>query len=220
MKRIIAAILAGVLVLALCACGVANNDVRGSVSPNTEGSGESTQPFEMGTLQGNTYENAYFGIGCRLDEDWTFSTDDEIQELNGLTADLVGEELKEQLENAAIVYDMMAIKDGGVESMNLNIENVGLAGFALSTEDYVNASMDPLKTALENMGYEDLTVESRKVVFAGAETDAMYVKGQISGAIFEEIILMLKKGSRFASLTIGTCNQNLDELMGCFYALK
>ena len=27
--------------------------------------------FHTGTIDGDTYENTFFGIGCKLDDDWT-----------------------------------------------------------------------------------------------------------------------------------------------------
>ncbi|MDD6284101.1 MAG: hypothetical protein PUB05_01920 [Firmicutes bacterium] len=217
MKRILSVAVLLMLTLTLCACG------KGSKTPSDSNNGQSTSSksestFEMGTVTGNQYSNKFLGIGCTLDSDWTFSTDEQIRETNSISTDLLDEEMQSQLENASIVYDMMATCSNG-DSININIENLGISGALATAETYINSQTDSLKTALEQIGLSDVVIDNKTFDFAGSSEKGIYVSGTINGVKLEEAIIVLKRGTRFANVTVTTINGSINDIIAQFRAL-
>ena len=117
-KRIAALIMALVMVFALCACSD-DDDAKGKVEPGT---------VELGTLSGGKYANDYFGFGCELDDQWTYADEDQLLSMVQATADLIDDEnFKDDILDADMFYDMMAVYYDGVTSMNVVVQNIGAA---------------------------------------------------------------------------------------------
>ena len=125
MKRI-ALLLVFVMALLLVSCS-GNNDVRGEV-------------IELGSTSDNKYENKFFGIGCKLNDDWTFLSNGEIREMNDITNDMGDDEMASTLETAEIIYDMSAVKSNSSGNIAINIENLGIISSATMKEDEYAAS--------------------------------------------------------------------------------
>ena len=106
MKKLISVLLAMALAFSVTACGLGSADApKGEYKPAEQEQTQSadtktedtetedtlpddTRPeedndFSLGTMQGGTYENAYIGIGCTLDENWTYKTAEEMQDISG-----------------------------------------------------------------------------------------------------------------------------------------
>lgn len=208
MKKWIALVLALALALSLCACS-SDEEVKGEVTET---------PFSMGVSEGTTYTNEYFGFGCTLSDDWYLYSEEEILEMNSISADAMGEELAEQIEKCDILYDMAAqYGETGESTINVNVENPGVAALALSTKDYLSSQQDMLKEGMENMGFETVNVTISTVKFAGSERDCAYVDCVIGDMTFKECIVTVKEGTRFANISIGTVNDDLDTILGYFY---
>lgn len=225
MKKIIAVLLVLAFAFSLVSCG-SDDDIRGTVSTAPGGetsaiSGDDSAELSLGTSANNTYENKFLGIGCKLDSDWTFYTDDEILEMNNIMKDAVGEEYAEAIENAEIIYDMYALTSDSLKTVNVNIQNLGLIyGKVLDEDAYIDAALDSTKGALESMGMENVAMKKTTVTFAGETHGAIAIAGEISGIKLYEKLVCIKVGKYMANITVASyIDDSTDEVLSAFYAL-
>ena len=72
------------LLSALTACGGDSaEDVSGTLPPETPMTPEETE-FQSGRVEGGTYTNEFLSVACQLGDEWTYLTDEEIAQLNGV----------------------------------------------------------------------------------------------------------------------------------------
>ena len=167
MKRI-ALLLVFVMALLLVSCS-GNNDVRGEV-------------IELGSTSDNKYENKFFGIGCKLNDDWTFLSNGEIREMNDITNDMGDDEMASTLETAEIIYDMSAVKSNSSGDIVINIENLGIISSAtMKEEEYAAASIEGVKSTFEELQATNINAKEDSVTFAGINHAAIKVNCEISG---------------------------------------
>ncbi len=230
MKKILAMLLLVSLLFGLCSCGASSSDddVKGTIEENTteevtteaEDTTEAEEDYEINLAEGGTYKNEYFGFGCTLDEEWTFATEEEILAMNELTGELVGEEMKEAIANADILYELSASKNGGLESININIENPGVLALGYTDETYLKSQQDNLKETLESIGLADVTVSTEEIEFAGGTHWAIKVSADMNGTQFDEYVITIKRGTRFANISIGAYGSDINSILGCFFAVE
>ena len=240
MKKFPVLLIALSLLLTLAACGSNDDDVRGSVAdPNSttpsadgasgqDGSADSGggqadgTDYEVGSMNGGVYTNNFIGIGCTLDENWTYYSDEQLLELNGLVADAVqDEDLSEMLKNNEVIYDMYAAADDGIVTMNICFENLGvLYGTTLDESSYIDIATENAITALESMGYSSVSNEKKSVEFAGAERQCLSITGTIQDVPCYEEVICIKQGNYMAVITLASFYENiLEDLRGLFYAV-
>lgn len=248
MKKFIAVILAFAAVFSLAACS-AGDDIGGTVEPDDGDSvpvggtvtpevpdepekpevPDEPEPVDpsLGRIEGGTYENSFFGIGCTLDNNWTFHTKEELAQMNGSVADaLTDEDLKELLNNSKSVYDMYAQADGGLVNMSVIMEDVGvLYGATLEEQDYADISANLLPDALTSAGCTNVETEIATVEFAGSEHMGIKVKCQITveevTLDLYELIVCIKEDNYFAVITCTSFIEDITgELASWFYAVE
>ena len=120
--------------------------------------------FTVGTVNGTSYENAYFGIGCNLGSDWAIS---DAAAYNP-SLDTQGD-LNAAAANAQQFYDMFAVDPTGV-SVEIYVENLTLLMDTVpSLEDYMdlqrsmyegnpNLVVTDITTTISNRSYKGLQV--------------------------------------------------------------
>lgn len=229
MKKILAVLLALIMLLSLAGCG-GKQDISGSVTfdDNKETVTDSTEEesedeFEIGVTTGGTYENAFIGFGLKIPDDWMFYSEEQINQLNGLVADMVDDEqLKEQLKNAKTIYDMYAISADGLQTINVTMENLGVAyGKMVSEDDYIDIALRTLPSQLVSAGYdEDMEIEKVTVDFAGEQRSAIKIKAAVYGSEVYQMMVVMKAGN-YMALTTSTSflADDTAEIAGWFYAV-
>ncbi len=245
--KIWALLLAAALLLGcLAGCAKTDDDVRGDIKPNQtdasqnkpddskpqdskpqDSKPEDSKPqgtdeqVSMGSSQGGKYENKFIGIGCQLDENWTFMTDEEIREQNNITSDILGEEYQQQLENATVIYDMMATHSNEMNTVNVNLEKLSGAANLLSEKSYVESSVEALKSALESAGMENVQIKAVEMEFAGGKHHGVQIEGEFSGIKCYEALACVKRGGYMACITACTWMENgTQAILDSFYAVK
>lgn len=231
MKKAMGFILSMALLLTAAGCG-SDEDARGTVEPAATEAAEAaeeateaaeeeaTEAFQFGEVSANVYENKLIGIGCELSSDWTFYTDEEILALNNLTMDYMDEETAEMVADASIIYDMYAMYSDGMSSININLENVGVASYALySAKDSLENANSVLVETFESMGYENVSSEITTVTIGGEEFDALTTTASISGVDMHQLIFVKKCGGKyFANISITTFAEDFtQEILDTFY---
>ncbi len=236
MRRILA--LALVLCMAaacFAGCGKSEESIRGSVTPekkesqtNSETAApETTVPettaaaeFSMGSTSSNQWENEFIGIGCKLDENWTFLSDEEIRQQNQLSADLVGEEYKEALESAAVIYDMSASHVDGTKNVSVNLEKLTGAALLINEETYVSVAVENAVGALESMGIENVQATTEEITFGGGNHYCIHIEGEASGMKLYETVVAIKCSGYIACITAAAwVEDSTGEILDCFYGL-
>lgn len=205
MKKFVAMLLALCMVFCLCACG----------------SGEKEADVQTGTLSGFTWENTFLGIGCKLDESWTYASEEELAQMIGQTAEMFDEEYAEQLKNADMFYDMMAVTENGLVSINVIIQNIGLIyGTALSEDKYLELAKEQMEEQFGQTGAENVEVERITRTFAGAEHEGILVSCTIQGVPYYCTQMCIKQGKYIGSVSLCSFSEDLsDFLIGYFYGL-
>ena len=170
MKKLFAMLMALTILMTMAACGQQTTDeAGGTVDPGAvadrDTSGQVDMPAddagtpELGSVNGGTYTNEFAGIGCTLDETWTFYTEAQIAEINGfLTEGTSDEDMRQLMEENQSVYDMYASSTDGLMTMNVVFQNMGLLfGTTMSAQDYVQLSAEQLPDAMGTYGFDDVT---------------------------------------------------------------
>ncbi len=194
-------------------------------APETDAPVDDT-PVEIetmfGTISDLTYENDFIGIGFTLPESWVFYNDEQIRALNNVTADMIGDEYKAILENAAVFYDMFASDAQGLNSININFEKVNPFQLALLDIGENFALIAPtLGTMFENMGYTDFTYEVSELTIDGETFDCLHTSAKISGITLYQTALAIKCDGYLANITVATyISDTRAELLDGFYILK
>lgn len=231
MKRLFAIMMVLAMLLSLSACGKSENEIRGEISASEESSSveETTDSglakaaedveseAEAGVINGGRYESSFLGIGCELDESWTYASRDEMIQLLGTTSDMFADtDYEEAIKSAEMFYDMYAAGAEGLNSINVLIQNLGLLyGTVLSVEQYVELSTQNLSQQLEAAGFTDVKWERTELNFAGETRPGLKISSQVQDVPYYCTQVYLKAGSHiavisFASYFEDTTAQMLD----------
>lgn len=234
MKKIISLLIALVMIFSLTACND-DKDIRGDQIDNRTTQATLTneenvsqtkdKEFSLGTVSGLTYENKFIGIGCKLSDEWTFYTDEEILKLNNIALEMgtedFAEQLKDALENADVFYDMMASTEDSMEYITVNfgkVNNIALASLDI-IENYKDAAKISIQQ-LESIGYTNCIYEIIKVTIDGQELDAMCISSEIEGLNFYYVMFSIKCDGYIANITVGAYDkEKITEIHDCIYFL-
>ena len=227
-----ALLLACALLVTMSACsGGSGSSIRGNVTPAQTTAPETTVPettvpettepaFSVGTSSGNRYENTFLGIGCTLDENWTFLTDEQIRENNSAAADMMAEEYQELVSEASVVYDMMANHSNEVDTVSLNMEKLTGAALLIGEEQYAQLSLEGLEGSLTSMGVENIQTKVEQISFAGGTHTCIRLVGEFSGIKVYEALVCYKRGGYMALACACTwLEDGTQAILDCFYAL-
>ena len=217
MKKITAMLLVLVLMLSLCACGEKN--VSGTVSPQEE---QTEVDFQLGVTTGGKYESTFLGIGCSLDDSWSFASQEELAQMIGATAEMFdNEEYAEQMKNTDMFYDMAAASDDGLVNINIIIQNMGLLyGMALSEEKYIEISQEGLEEQLSSAGFTLEGTEAGTVTFAGQERSGLHITCTYQGIAYYCQQVYIKQGNYMSVITLASFfEDDTDSMLDYFYAV-
>ncbi len=196
MKKFASLLLALMMMLYLCSCGIIGTPDADDVAKDLESGAVS-----LGVVENNVYRNDYFGIRCDLSEEWAFYSEEEILEMNGVASEGSGIDWS----NAPILYDMCATHLTNYSTININMEKLSsLSAATLDIKSYLEPQFDSIKSGLTNMGYTNVTVEYAKITVKGRQYDGAKVHGVIQGIDFYEVIFCYQKGSYLVNVTVGT----------------
>lgn len=229
-KKVLVVMLA--ITMMFTAAGCSKRYEKGNVEGNAEQTAKTeereeketektAEEFSFGQTNGGTYTSEFLRIACTLPDGWTFFTQAQMQELNGAVYDMVGDDLKKQLETSKVIYDMYATNVNTAESVNIVLENMGIVyGTLLDEAKYVELSMNQLKTAMENAGVTNLVLEQNTVEFAGESRVGVLMTGTSEGIQIYQQQAVIREGTYMAVITATSYNENtLEQIIGNFSAL-
>lgn len=219
MKKLLAIILSVLLVLCLATGCSAKNDSDKNGSSNSQSS-DSMVKLTMGTVNGTTYENEFIGIGCKVDDGWTFASEDDLKALIDITIDKFDEKYQEQLEAAAIVYAMQVTDASTGNNININLEKLTGLNKTMTASKYVDSSLGQMSTALETAGFSNLQIQKTEVEIDGTKHAAIAINADFSGVKIYEKVVCIKCDDYMANITLATVSSDTtDELLSKFYNL-
>ncbi len=137
MKKL-ALLLVLVLAVSLSACGKVNTDTPDTpdtqtTTTTTVAIPEKSDTFALGTVVNGTYQNAFFGLGFSLDDQWTI---DNAAACNPSLSQQAGGDIAAAAEAAQCFYDVMASSVNGV--ISVYVENLSLLwDYIPSVDEYV-----------------------------------------------------------------------------------
>ena len=246
MKKLIALMLCLLMVLSMAACGgkkenktadapvvddetevVVDETVEEEVVEEevieeevVEETVEQTDGSPVGVCDGGYYENTFFGIGCELGSDWIISSEEELAEMVGLTADMLdNESYQDVLKNADMFFDLYAMS--GTSTINITVENLGaLYGEILSEDEYMDLAIQNVEMMLPSAGYEDMVIEKTTTQIGDKSYKGIAMESTYQGIAMYQRNFIVKVGEYVAAVTVTSAMEDETmDLMGYFFSL-
>ncbi len=242
-KKILAVIMTMTMVMSLAACGksaetaetveataeesveaTAEASVEEAEATAEESTEEAEGEFSVGTVEGNTYVNDYFGVKLNLLDGYTFVDDEELAQITGMTADVLSDNkaAAKAIEDGSATIVAYAADSTGLCNVNVTAQsNASLANAILDEEAVLVASVDQAKSALEAQGISNITYEIVDRTVAGENHKVLKMHGDYSGVEFNNEMVNLQKGD-FMLAFAATCfnGDTTDEIIDGVEALN
>ncbi|MBO4290546.1 MAG: hypothetical protein J5898_01415 [Lachnospiraceae bacterium] len=188
-----------------------------SLSENS--SSEELKKF-LGHTANNVYENAFIGIGCKLNTEWVFFDDEQIRHENETVAEVIGEEYKKAVENETILIAMYAVKDNGLKNIYISLEKLSGSKSDYTESQYIEASKGFLETPFTNVGYSNMSSTVSTASFAGSEHPCLTVTADYQGHKVYQLLIPVKCSGYMATITAACYDEDLTaDILGSFYSL-
>ncbi|MBQ6539528.1 MAG: hypothetical protein IJL71_00695 [Oscillospiraceae bacterium] len=223
MKKIIAFLMVICVIAALFAgCSSKGNPITDAIQSQSEPSEPAVEetPFEPGAVNGDTYENKYFGIGFK-GEGWIFETEEELAEENGVTAEMTDEEIRDLFNNSDIWNDMGAESADSSSNVYLAVENLVLSNSAdLDENKQADLYENELKATVEELQGENLVV-TRGIANIGDDSHPVVnLEYDYSSLHIYQRGVFIKEGNYLACITITSLDPDgPDQVTDMFYKI-
>ncbi len=196
MKKLIALLLAAVMLLSFAGC---SEEAAGNEEP--EEIIEVTP--ERGTVENGFYENKAFGISFETEGDWYFLTDEEIAQSMGVAAEKIyGEEIPEGAEN---IYDVYCVDMATNTTVTINYEDLGTIGGFTTENEYLEIVVSQLFEAGTDSGVVESQLSVAEV--GGEKYPCLNLTLEVSGMKIYERIIVKKVGTWMGTVTIATLDE-------------
>lgn len=162
-------VLIGVLAAVL---GNGNSDTKNNGNDIVTGVGSDSEEveFEIGTVNGSTYENKYLGIKCDL-AGWTYDDREQLAENTDFASEYVTDNIDDETfidnyKNASIFMDMRATHPNGTTNVNIMVQKMPKEDYGTFDEKTI---MNAVKTQIVDyyadigMNVETCEVKERNV---------------------------------------------------------
>ena len=113
----------------------------------------------FGTVNNDTYENPYLGLGCTL-EGWHYYSDEELEGVNQRTKDALSDELDDLVDQNIGI--MMAEQPNGMRNVNIQLQNVKnyvSIYEMMGTHEVAVNSLSGFQTTLEAANFTNIQLE-------------------------------------------------------------
>ena len=166
----------------------------------------------FGAVDGEYYSNPMLGLRFRIPEGWTVFGQAENLENNGFVADGT---LIDQIAAAPMVMLMLCSNESSGSSVNITVENIPEG---MTEEEYITTQLESTKTAMAQLGFENVETSAETVTLAGAEHFCMQVKGEVGGMPFyETLVAFAMPDNSMALLTASSFDaEEIDMLIESF----
>lgn len=228
-------ILLTVAALLLCGCGN-SGPVSGEVIPATEAPTEATEPeitekpLSFGRIEGGTYTNSYAGIGCKMDENWSIYSAQELQTLPETVQGAVeGSELESIMADYPQIFDLQAENVNDLLAVNIVYTKVGMQErllYATQTEeetvDSVLSQAELIKESYIQAGMEVESMEKVELKFLGKTHFGIRTVAYVQGVpVYMLQVMDFKLGAYGMNLTATSyMEDNAQSVLDLFYTVE
>lgn len=163
---------------------------------------------ERGNIENGIYNNSAFKISFN-GEGWSYSSEEEIAELMGITAEeLLSDEYAAALADAETIYDMNAISQNGEVSISINHENTKLiyAG-EMNPEIYLELASEKIVEAFESSGISVTKTEIGNKNLGKSEEICLSLEVDLSGITLYERLYAKETNGWISVVTIASANE-------------
>lgn len=194
MKKLLAALLALMMIISLSACSEEQTD-------EMEVEAIEVTP-ERGTVENGSYNNEAFGVSFEAPADWYFLTDEEIAQTMGSTAEkLYGENV---LEDMDYIYDLYCVDMETGTTVSVNYENLGTIGQFTEANQYLETVLAQLLSS-SNPGITATELSVIKV--DGTAVPCLNITLEASGQTIYESIIVKKIGTWIGTVTLASLDE-------------
>ena len=205
MKRVSYLALALALVLSLTACSIGS------------------KKFERGVVEGQTYTSQFLGLTCTAPAEYTYLNDQEIAQLNDLTADVVDSEelvkqMRESLENGNQVQDMYLMTADGLQTVNVMLVKVSAKGAAVDMAAFADMGKDQVVSAYQSMGMTDVEASRETVIFMGQQYEGICTSATYTDVPVTTVQVCMQVGDYVCVITFTSYVEDHTPEMMDFFA--
>ena len=205
MKKALALILVLFSIATICACSKKGDDNNtgdtGSISTKDTDNTPSEKSFQRGTVENNTYTSTFIGLKLKLDDSWTFSSDEEMLEMMDLGSELLSDQQKlaAEISKQQTVYDAMAQQASG-SNVIIMFENMSLTDDGNSYDEtrYAEVLKQQLDLSDLTYSYDDL----KTIKIADENYLLLSTKTEYNSVQIEQSFLIRKIDSYMAVICI------------------
>ena len=207
MKRVSYLALALALVLSLTACSIGS------------------KKFERGVVEGQTYTSQFLGLTCTAPAEYTYLNDQEIAQLNDLTADVVDSEelvkqMRESLENGNQVQDMYLMTADGLQTINVMLVKVSAKGATVDMAAFADMGKDQVVSAYQSMGMTDVEASRETVTFMGQQYEGICTSATYTDVPVTTVQVCMQVGDYVCVITFTSyVEDHTPEMMDFFSPL-
>lgn len=206
-KRVSYLTLVLALVLSLTACSIGS------------------KKFERGVVEGQTYTSQFLGLTCTAPAEYTYLNDQEIAQLNDLTADVVDSEelvkqMRESLENGNQVQDMYLMTADGLQTVNVMLVKVSAKGAAVDMAAFADMGKDQVVSAYQSMGMTDVEASRETVTFMGQQYEGICTSATYTDVPVTTVQVCMQVGDYVCVITFTSyVEDHTPEMMDFFSPL-
>lgn len=165
MKRLLALLLALLMLIVISGCAKKNNSPESDTSEvtaevtdevkDTVKIPDTPKPIEAkltrGKVEGQKYTSAYTGLRFTAPEGWEYSADTDMAELLNMSAEMLSEEkIAETLTNTTTVFDMIVTDKSNGNNVTVSYENMDrICGKAVDAAEYVDVLKERIDAQMQ-----------------------------------------------------------------------
>lgn len=172
----------------------------------------SEEELSLGSRDGNVYKSEFIGLSYKLNDGLSFYTDEQIKQLNNIASDLAGDEFKEAIKNATVIYDMYASDSAGTNNIAINLEKVNPVQLVvLDIAKNYEAVADVSVKSFENMGFTNVKYEITAIEIDGKTLDALCITSEFNGVKVYQTLFSKKCSGYLASVAVSSFGEDNSE---------
>ena len=192
MKKILALVLAMMMVLSLGACS-------GETEPETV----EIVPAR-GTVENGIYKNEAFGVTFSAGENWYFLNDDEIALSMGVAAEEIYGEGTEIVGDH--IYDVYCVENTTGGTVSINYEDLGTIGGMTDANYYLETVMTTLLSSGAKDGVVDSSITNIKI--GEYEVPCLNIVLEYAGTTIYQKVIVKQSGSWMATATLASLSED------------
>lgn len=170
--------------------------------------------INRGAVSGNTYTSDYMGFTFTKPYAWSFASDSELAQMNGISKAELNTDVGEYLESHIAFYDMAAMTSTGNNNVFVVYESLSVTNSEdITIEEYFENVKNGLDTSGANYQYGEIKKDS-----LGGETFYSLEAFAITSTVEAyQKMFVAKKGNVIASVVItATSEAEIEEIEAMF----